>query len=322
MGMTAPVFNIQKFSLDDGPGIRTVVFLKGCPLRCAWCANPESQAAYTQLEWDARSCRGCGACAAASEAVTLAFDGDGSPRVTVDHRRLAAEGGQGAVADACRWGAMTPVGADRAVDEVVGECLKDKPFYEESGGGVTFSGGEALLWPDFVVEAAGRLHDEGVPCAMETTGHGEPEVFGRVAGALDLVLFDVKHWDDACHREGTGVGLERIGANLRRAFSSGADVLCRTPVIPGFNIAASLSDDAVAETADGLAGWVLSAWRDAGRGGDGRPRLQLRPFHQFGENKYALLGRDYGLEGVAQLRPEDVEPLARALRERGVDAFV
>ncbi len=99
-------------------------------------------------------------------------------------------------------------------------------------------------------------------------------------------------------------------------------MLCRTPVIPGFNIDASLSDDAVAETADGLAGWVLSAWRDAGRGGDGRPRLQLLPFHQFGENKYALLGRDYGLEGVAQLRPEDVEPLARALRERGVDAFV
>lgn len=322
MATTAPVFNIQKFSLDDGPGIRTVVFLKGCPLRCAWCANPESQAAYTQLEWDARSCRGCGACAATSDAVTLAFCEDGSPHVTVGHRRLAAEGAQQAVADACQWGAMTLVGADRGVDEVVEECLKDKPFYEESGGGVTFSGGEALLWPDYVVEVAGRLRDEGVGCAMETTGHAAPEAFGRVAGALDLVLFDVKHWDDARHREGAGVGLERIGANLRQAFASGVEVLCRTPVIPGFNIDASLSGEAVAETADGLAGWVLSAWRDAGREGDGRPRLQLLPFHQFGESKYTLLGRDYGLEGVAQLRPGDVEPLAEALRERGVDAFV
>lgn len=323
MATTAPVFNIQKFSLDDGPGIRTVVFLKGCPLRCAWCANPESQAAFSQLEWDGRQCKGCGSCAAASEGVSLVFDEDGSPRVTVDHARVAANGDAKAVAEACCWGAMALVGAERSVDDVVAECLKDKPFYEESGGGVTFSGGEALLWPAFVVEAADRLHGEGVSVAMETTGHGAPEVFGRLAGAVDLFLFDVKHWDDAKHRAGTGVGLERIGVNLRRAFASGADVLCRTPVIPGFNIDGSLSGEAVTRTADGLAGWVLSAWSDAGCDVDGRrPRLQLLPFHQFGENKYALLGREYAMEGVAQLRPDDVGPLAAALRERGVDAFV
>lgn len=326
--LKAPVFNVQKFSLDDGPGIRTVVFLKGCPLRCAWCANPESQLAYSQLEWDGRSCRGCGCCAAASRAVTLAFDEDGLPQVSVDHAALAAEKRQPQVAGACVWGAMSLVGAEKSVDEVVAQCLQDQPFYEQSGGGVTFSGGEALLWPDFVRQAADRLHAQGISCALETTGHAAPEVFEQVLDAMDILLFDVKHWDDAAHKAGTSVNLARIKDNLRRAFASGAQVLCRTPVIPGFNIDPSLSASAVAATADGLAAHILDAWQAAGcpgaHGGKAaeKPRLQLLPFHQFGENKYKLLGREYGMEGVAQLSAQDVEPLAEALRERGVDAFV
>lgn len=231
--LKAPVFNVQKFSLDDGPGIRTVVFLKGCPLRCAWCANPESQLAYSQLEWDGRSCKGCGCCAAASQAVALAFDEGGLPQVTVDHVCLAAEKRQPQVAEACVWGAMSLVGAERSVDEVVAQCLQDQAFYEQSGGGVTFSGGEALLWPDFVRQAARRLHAQGVSCAMETTGYAAPEVFEQVLDAMDILLFDVKHWDEAAHKAGTGVGLGLIKDNLRRACASGAQVLCRTPVIPG-----------------------------------------------------------------------------------------
>lgn len=326
--LKAPVFNVQKFSLDDGPGIRTVVFLKGCPLRCAWCANPESQLAYSQLEWDGRSCRGCGCCAAASRAVTLAFDGDGLPQVSVDHAALAAEKRQPQVAGACVWGAMSLVGAEKSVDEVVAQCLQDQPFYEQSGGGVTFSGGEALLWPDFVRQAADRLNAQGISCALETTGYAAPEVFEQVLDAMDILLFDVKHWDDAAHKAGTSVDLARIKDNLRRAFASGAQVLCRTPVIPGFNIDPSLSASAVAATADGLAAHILGAWQAAGcSGAHGdkaaeKPRLQLLPFHQFGENKYKLLGREYGMEGVAQLSAKDVEPLAEVLRERGVDAFV
>ncbi len=320
--LKAPVFNVQKFSLDDGPGIRTVVFLKGCPLRCAWCANPESQLAYSQLEWDGRSCKGCGCCAAASQAVTLAFDEGGLPQVTVDHVCLAAEKRQPQVAEACVWGAMSLVGAERSVDEVVAQCLQDQAFYEQSGGGVTFSGGEALLWPDFVRQAARRLHAQGVSCAMETTGYAAPEVFEQVLDAMDILLFDVKHWDEAAHKAGTGVGLGLIKDNLRRACASGAQVLCRTPVIPGFNIDPSLSASAVAATAEGLAAHILDAWQAAGRSNTEKPRLQLLPFHQFGENKYKLLGRDYAMEGVAQLSVKDVEPLAEALRERGVDAFV
>lgn len=318
----APVFNIQKFSLDDGPGIRTVVFLKGCPLRCAWCANPESQLAYSQLEWDGRSCKGCGACAATSPAVTLYVDEKGCPQVQVDHAALAAEKLQPQVARACVWGAMSLVGEEKSVDEVVAECLKDQPFYEQSGGGVTFSGGEALLWPEFVCQAAAQLHDQGVSCAMETTGYAAPQVFEQVLGAMDVLLFDVKHWESEAHKAGTGVGLERIADNLSRAFASNVEVLCRTPVIPGFNIDPSLSPEAVAATADGLAHHILEAWQVAGRSDAEKPRLQLLPFHQFGENKYKLLGREYGLEGVGQLSPKDVEPLAAALCERDIDAFV
>lgn len=318
----APVFNIQKFSLDDGPGIRTVVFLKGCPLRCAWCANPESQLAYPQLEWDGRSCKGCGACAATSPAVTLHIDDAGTPQVQVDHAALAAEKRQPQVARACVWGAMSLVGEEKSVDEVVAECLKDQPFYEQSGGGVTFSGGEALLWPEFVCQAAAQLHSQGVSCALETCGYAAPQVFEQVLGAMDLLLFDVKHWDDEAHKAGTGVELERIATNLRRAFASQVEVLCRTPVIPGFNIHPSLTPGAVATTAEGLASHILGAWRAAGCSDAEKPRLQLLPFHQFGENKYRLLGRDYGLEGVGQLSSGDVEPLAAALCERGIDAFV
>lgn len=320
--LKAPVFNIQKFSLDDGPGIRTVVFLKGCPLHCAWCANPESQLTYPQLEWDGRSCRGCGCCAAVSEAVTLTIDEKGQPHMSVDHGRLAAEKRQPQVAEACVWGAMSVVGAPKSVDEVVAQCLKDQPFYEQSGGGVTFSGGEALLWADFVCQVTDRLHGKGISCALETTGYAASEVFDQALGSMDLILFDVKHWDERAHLAATGVGLERIRRNLERAFTADVPVLCRTPVIPGFNIDPSRSAQAVAASADGLASQILGAWRAAGRSAAEKPRLQLLPFHQFGESKYKLLDRDYALEGIAQLSSEDVEPLAVALKERGVDAFV
>lgn len=319
MEPTATVFNIQKFSLDDGPGIRTVVFLKGCPLRCAWCANPESQRPAPQVEWDGRACHRCGACAAASDAARLVTGDDGEVRVQVDHARVAARHGQEELVGACPWRALSVAGEERAVDEVVAECLKDLPFYEQSGGGVTFSGGEALMSCDFVVAVADRLHGEGVDCAVETTGHGTAATFEKMLGAVDRVLFDVKHWDDEAHRAGTGVGLGLISENLGRALASGVDVLVRVPVIPGFNIDDVADPVAQARTADGLAAHLR---RVADAAGSAVPPVQLLPFHQYGEGKYAMLGTEYGLAGAPSLHPEDVEPLAEALRERGVDARV
>ena len=172
---TATVFNIQKFSLNDGPGIRTVVFLKGCPLRCAWCSNPESQQRAPQLEWKESACVGCGACLAAAPNAKAA-ERAGKRHIDVRTLRGDAPEAKAAVA-ACPARALTCTGETKTVDEVLRVCLQDQPFYEDSGGGVTLSGGEALTWPDFCEELLGRLRDEGIDTCIETEAHVSAETY-------------------------------------------------------------------------------------------------------------------------------------------------
>lgn len=299
---TATVFNVQKFSLDDGPGIRTVVFLKGCPLRCYWCSNPESQLRRPQLEWNARSCVGCRACLAACPGVAAAGPED---RRHVDVRAVDAASPEAEAAVAgCPGRALTVAGRTRTTEDVFEECMQDEPFYLQSGGGVTLSGGEPLTWPDFCVELLTRLRDAGVNTNVETTAHVAPEVFDRVTALLDHAYIDMKHWDAAAHREGTGVENDLILANTRRAIERGLDVLVRTPVIPGFN--------------DG----IEDARRFAERLHEvGATRVQLLPFHNLGESKYDLLGRDYRLHGLANLHEEDLEGFRQVYVDAGIDAF-
>ena len=300
---TATVFNIQKFSLDDGPGIRTVVFLKGCPLRCRWCSNPESQLREPQLEWDEKACVGCGAC------LTLCPAGEKTEPDGRRHLDVAAvhlgTADLRALEQACPARALSVAGHERSVDDVLEVCLQDQPFYEQSGGGVTLSGGEPLTWPDFCVELLGRLHEEGVDTNMETTAHAPREVFSRVVDHLDHVFIDMKHGVDERHREGCGVDTELILANTALAIERGKDVLVRTPVIPGFN-------DAL-EDARAMAARLHEV---------GATRVQLLPFHNFGESKYRSLGRPYELEGKANLHPEDLEEFRQVYVDEGIDAFL
>ena len=299
MRMEATVFNIQKFSLDDGPGIRTVVFLKGCPLRCAWCSNPEGQKRAPQLEWDERKCVGCGACLAACP---------GTPATAgahIDVRAVDGASPQAAAAvAACPHRALTPCGKTMSVDEVLAECLKDEPFYQESGGGVTLSGGEALLWPEFCIELLGRLHAAGIDTNMETTAFAPRETFDAVTEHLDHIYIDMKHGDPARHREGTGVDNALILENTARAIAAGRDVLVRTPVIPGYD------DDP--EDARTMARSLKSI---------GATRVQLLPFHNLGEAKYDRLGYGYRLHGQANLHPEDLEAFRQVYLDEGIDAF-
>lgn len=251
---TGIVFNIQKFSLHDGPGIRTVVFLKGCPLRCRWCANPESQ--------------------------------DPAPRQLENGLTLAADRQR------------------KTVEEVAAVCLQDRDFYEESGGGVTLSGGEALAQPDFAAGLLQELRARGVHTALETTGYARPEIFDRVTALADLLLFDMKHWDPERHRAGTGVDNRLILDNMARAVGRGQEVLPRLPVIPGFN-------DSM-EDAAGFVGRLREVGAD---------RVQLLPFHQFGENKYALLGREYAYRDVPALHEEELAGFRQVFLDGGIDAF-
>ncbi|WP_077597440.1 glycyl-radical enzyme activating protein [Olsenella urininfantis] len=299
---SATIFNIQKFSLNDGPGIRTVVFLKGCPLRCFWCSNPESQRREPELEWKASSCVGCGRClelCPETGAVEIAG------KRHVDVRRLSGSSAQARRAvEECPTRALSLVGETKTVEEVLEVCLQDKPFYEDSGGGVTLSGGEALLWPEFDLELLARLREEGVDSCMETEGFVAEGTFVAVAERLDHLLIDMKHWSAAVHREGTGGTNELPLANTRHAVEMGKDVLVRTPVIPGFN-------DGV-DDARRMAQLLL---------GLGLDRVQLLPFHNFGESKYQLLGRDYPLAGRKGLSAEGLADFARAYEAEGVHAF-
>ncbi|MCH4083070.1 MAG: glycyl-radical enzyme activating protein [Olsenella sp.] len=298
----ATVFNVQKFSLNDGPGIRTVVFLKGCPLHCAWCANPESQSALPQLEWKESACIGCGACLAAAPGAR-ARETSGKRHVDVRNLRGDSDEGRAAVS-ACPTRALTCTGKMTTTDEVLRACLQDKPFYEESGGGVTLSGGEALLRPDFCEELLVRLHEEDVDTCIETEAHVSPDVFQRIATHLDHMLVDLKHVDAARLLKHTGGKADLMLDNLRWALANHPDVTPRTPVIPGFN-------DRL-EDAHAMARWLREA---------GGTRVQLLPFHNFGESKYDLLDIDYSLRGVPNLHPVDLRDYQRAYRNEGIDAF-
>lgn len=299
---TATIFNMQKFSLNDGPGIRTVVFFKGCPLRCKWCANPESQAFAPQMEWKESACVSCQLCVhLLPEAGVREING----KRHVDVRRVDAttDAAQEA-ASRCPGGALTITGKTRTTDEVLAFCLQDKPFYEDSGGGVTLSGGEAMMWPDFDIELLDRLHENGVDTCIETEAYAKPEVFDAIASRLDHLLIDMKHWDPSRHREGTRVTTDRIIRNTRHAIKMGKDVLVRTPVIPGFN-------DRL-EDARGMARKLREI---------GATRVQLLPFHNYGENKYDLLDMTYSLHGVDNLKASDLEDFRRVYVDEGIDAF-
>ncbi len=297
--MKATLFNIQKFSLHDGPGIRTTVFFKGCPLRCAWCANPESLRPGRELLWDRGKCVRCGACVAVCPEGALEWRGE-PPEL-----RRRDCGGCGKCVAGCPAAALTWSGREYDLGEVLGLCLRDRDFYEESGGGVTLSGGEVSMQPEFAIALLERLRDNNVHTAVETNGFAAAQIFRRIMETADLLIFDLKHHSSVPHLEGTGVPLVPILDNLRLAVAEGKDLLVRIPVIRGFN---SGLDDA----------------QKFGRllGGLAVKRVQLLPFHQMGENKYAQLGLPYRYGGLAPLHKEDLADYREVLRIQGVDAVL
>ena len=298
MDETGIVFNIQKFSVNDGPGIRTTVFLKGCPLRCTWCANPESQLPQPQVLWDAKKCQGCLRCVRLAQNGEIAFEGG---RIAVNDGTSAAAV---EAAHACPAHALTVEGERKTVAEVMEVIEQDRPFYEESGGGVTLSGGEPLMQADFACALLAAAQGSGIRTAVETTGYVSPAAFERALPHLDLLLFDIKHWDATRHRTGTGVTNELPLANMKAAIAAGKDVLPRLPVIPGFN-----------DSRDDVDGFVRRLKEV------GAKRVQLLPFHQFGARKYQMLERSYAMEGVPQLHREDLTAYRDRFTNQGIDAF-
>ena len=292
------IFNIQKFSTNDGPGIRTVVFFKGCPLRCKWCANPESQRFSVDVLWNADQCLHCGRCASLCPKGAVAIAPEG--KVTVNAELCS---GCGVCVSQCPARALTMEGEEKSIRDILFVCLQDREFYEESGGGVTLSGGEALAAEE-ALPLLKALKENGISTAVETCGFISGNVIAQAAEFTDLFLFDIKHWDEQKHSEGTGVSNSLPLKNMKMLLSEGRNVLPRMPVIPGYN---DSPDDA-----RGIARRLKECGAD---------RLQLLPYHSFGERKYTLLGKEYDYEGHPSTREEQLEDFRQILISAGIDAF-
>jgi pyruvate formate lyase activating enzyme len=290
------VFDIQRYSLHDGPGLRTSVFFKGCPLRCDWCANPESQRAAAELVMFSASCLACGACIEVCDA---------GARALVDGR-LEWERGActlcGACVQACPAQAMCWSGQWWTAGDVVREALRDTPFYED-GGGLTLTGGEPTAQPAFAEAILRLAKAEQMNTALETTGNAPWEALERLLPYLDLWLYDVKHMDSKTHREHTGLGNELVLSNLRKLAALGAPLEVRLPLIPAFN----LGEENLRHTA----AFVLDL-------GSAVRSVTLLPYHALGRGKYQALGRSYRCQDLQPPTDAEVQEVAGLLRSCGL----
>ncbi|MBU5612443.1 glycyl-radical enzyme activating protein [Geomonas azotofigens] len=287
------IFNVQRYSLHDGPGIRTTVFLKGCPARCWWCHNPESQSFSPQTAWSQNRCISCDAC-------LLACHEGLQPR--------EACRACGDCTEACPTGARELLGSQTTVDEVLQTILKDRMFFEDSRGGVTFSGGEPLCQPAFLKSLLSACRGHDIHTAVDTAALCPPETLIDIAPLVDLFLFDLKCADDALHLKGTGLGNGRILDNLAQLGRVHHNIWIRIPVIPGFND--SLREmEALADHAARAAG-VRQVW--------------LLPYHGSWAAKPARLGQEPSAEAAATHTPapDTMADFARLFKTRGLDTQI
>ena len=297
---TGLVFDVQRFSLQDGPGIRTTLFLKGCPLACLWCHNPESMTGAPEILVTPDRCIACGACVDACPLGLPSGVGGGwaLPRASCE--------ACGRCVEACPTGARRLAGQPLTVDEAVEAATRDRVFYDQSGGGVTFSGGEPLWQADFVIACLEVLRARGVHVAVDTCGLVEREVLLRAAASTDLFLYDLKHMDDGAHAEITGASNGRILDNLAALSEAHDQIWVRVPVVPGYN-------DAPANLARTAA---FAASLPAVR------RVSLLPYHGLGERKRERIGTAAAEFDTWTPSPERLRDIAAVFEDAGLHTTI
>jgi len=291
------LFNLQRCSVHDGPGIRTTVFLKGCPLECAWCHNPEGIDTAPELLLSTERCISCGVC----REVCPVGDGGAAPVGTPWDRTACLK--CGACVDACPADARELAGTDSSAHELAIVLERDRPFFEASGGGVTFSGGEPLSQPEFLASCLHACRERGLHTAVDTCGMAPRDVFVEIAGLADLILFDLKHMDPEAHRRLTGADNRLILENLRGLSSTKTEVWVRVPLIAGVN-----DDDANVEA---LGDFLTSLPR--------RHPVFLLPYHPIAEGKNTRLGRSSVFTPFAAPSADRLGTAGRRLRAFGLD---
>ena len=276
--MLGIIFNIERFAIHDGPGIRTVVFLKGCPLRCIWCANPEGQKAEPEILFDERKCDECGLCI---DACSLNSIKKVDEKILIDREICNVCGNCVNICKKYGTEALSIIGQWVSVQEVLSEVEKDRLFYENSGGGITLSGGEPLSQPRFVLELLKECKKELLHTAIETSGYAPTRIFRRILKFVDLVLLDIKHMDPRLHKRFTGVSNRLIMKNAMQLSDLKVPTILRIPIIPGYNTSQSNLED-TALFIDKL----------------NVDEVNLLPYHTFGVSKYKMLGREYKLNRI------------------------
>ncbi len=301
MGARGWVFNLQRFSLHDGPGIRTTVFLKGCPLRCQWCHNPEGLLKQPQVRLSRALCTRCGRC------VTACARGGHEVTVEEHHLHLEACVRCGCCVDACLIGALEMVGQRMSVEDVLAVVRRDEPFYTQSGGGMTLSGGEPLAQFAFSKALLAAAKAEGMHTAIETAALAPWARLETLAPLLDQWMVDLKHTDNARHRALTGVPNRRILSNIRRIVDAGWPLLLRIPWVPERN-----ADDALL---DGLLAFLTTFPTP--------PPIEFMLYHRLGLGKWSALGGESTLpDAIPAATRDEVEPWAERLRREGISVKV
>jgi len=298
-GKEGIIFNIQRYSIHDGPGIRTTVFLKGCPLRCKWCSNPESINPFPELFLRQERCDQCGQCLDICIPKAISYDND-----TIQIKRVDCNLCMKCI-EVCPLNVINSIGKKTSINEIISEVMQDELFYNNSGGGVTISGGEPLFQLEFTLNLLKEFKKKALHTTIDTTGYAKSEDLDKILPYTDLILFDIKHLNPEIHQKGTGVANDLILKNFKTCLKRGMKIWVRVPIIPDFND----SSQYIAKLAKYLSEEPVE-------------KISLLKYHEWGKHKYKYLDRVYPLKDTNFISDVQIQDFKNIIESYGLKVTI